>query len=385
MDTNPGEYGIFISDIARGVTDEQLKEEFSKIGEVAEAVVVKNKHSGETKGYGFVKFYSLNDAYAAIESTNPPTFKDSVSGKSQSVKITLADSKNTIYIGHIPKGLTESEIKIELEEISGCTLKSFELDTSNKFYGYAFFKDHDTTIKAIKAIQKSHYTASLTPANNKDKDKPTSVTKVLFVRGIKSQIEGDQLRKQLGVDLIEKIIVPLDQQKNVPIGHAFIYCNSPNDAKTIMQHHHTVDFQGRTITITWGLPKHRGRDIHTPYYGAVGAYGPSAADGYPYFYPPSAYDYYYGPHPFPGGHGPFIDPRRSGYGGSGSEGKFDTHGPKRPVDYYSMIPPPPPRVPPHGKPYGYGHDIYSPPSRDFKPSASSSSKAPPSKYRYNPY
>ncbi|KAN0022674.1 hypothetical protein ACTFIU_004875 [Dictyostelium citrinum] len=76
-----GEYGVFVSDIARGVTDEQLKEEFSKIGDVLEAVVVKNKHSGETKGYGFVKFYHMADAQHAIETPNPPLFKDGITGK----------------------------------------------------------------------------------------------------------------------------------------------------------------------------------------------------------------------------------------------------------------------------------------------------------------
>lgn len=38
------------SDIARGVTDEQLTEAFSIYGKVFEAKVVKNKFTGETKG-----------------------------------------------------------------------------------------------------------------------------------------------------------------------------------------------------------------------------------------------------------------------------------------------------------------------------------------------
>jgi len=82
MSFEENDFGIFISDIARGVTDQMLKEEFQKYGDVVEAVVVKNKHSGETKGYGFVKFASINDVRAAIDSNNPPIFKDSTTGKS---------------------------------------------------------------------------------------------------------------------------------------------------------------------------------------------------------------------------------------------------------------------------------------------------------------
>jgi len=46
----PLEYGIFVSDIARGVTDQQLRDAFSAAGTVTNALVVKNKLTGETKG-----------------------------------------------------------------------------------------------------------------------------------------------------------------------------------------------------------------------------------------------------------------------------------------------------------------------------------------------
>ncbi|GAM17142.1 hypothetical protein SAMD00019534_003170 [Acytostelium subglobosum LB1] len=78
------------------------------------------------------------------------------------VKITLAEKKNSLYIGHLPKDKDGQEIKKELEDISDCTIKSFEFDSSSKHYGWAYFKDHDTAIKAIKLIQKSSYTATLT-------------------------------------------------------------------------------------------------------------------------------------------------------------------------------------------------------------------------------
>lgn len=49
-DEPPLEYGIFVSDIARGVTDQELKDAFSSAGQVTDALVVKNKFTGETKG-----------------------------------------------------------------------------------------------------------------------------------------------------------------------------------------------------------------------------------------------------------------------------------------------------------------------------------------------
>eukprot|EP01132_Coremiostelium_polycephalum_P002562 gene2562-3172_t len=361
------------SDIARGVSDEQLKAEFSKIGEVIEAVVVRNKHTNETKGYGFVKFYNKSDVAAAIESKNPPTFRDSISGKTQVVKITLADTKNTLYIGHIPKGLSEKEIKDELEDISGCPIKGFEFDKKSSLYGYAYFKDHDTTIKAIKAIQKSKkYTASLTPAKKIGGDSKTPATKVLFVRGIKSQDEGDLLKSQLGPEYIEKIIVPLDSIKQVPIGHAFIYCYTTDDAKVIMDHNETIDFMGRKLSIAWGLPKQRKME----------GYLSGASYEYPYFMPgfPSA-DYYYGQF------GPLVDPRRSTYSSNSgpTSSKYESHHKREPYGSPYLLPPSSLH---HGSKPGYGDYFYqSHPSmeRSYKPLPSKQPPTSGSKLRYSPY
>ncbi|KAM9989764.1 hypothetical protein ACTFIY_005811 [Dictyostelium cf. discoideum] len=346
-----GEYGVFVSDIARGVTDEQLKEEFSKIGDVLEAVVVKNKHSGETKGYGFVKFYHMADAQHAIETPNPPLFKDGITGKPQMVKITLADSKNTLYIGHIPKGLTEKEVRAELEEIGMCTLKSFEFDGPSKLYGYAQFKDHETTIKAIKSIQKSKYTASLTPSKRSNDDGKSPTTKVLFVRGIRSQDEGELLRKQLGPELIEKIVVPLDSQKKTPLGHAFIYCNSTSDAKIIMDHNHDFDFMGQKLIISWGLPKQR--KMMDGYFAANTPLAAPPYD-YHYYFPGSVpQDYYYTPQI------PIVDPRRSGYTGQNMTG-----GPGGKFDHKKEMYHPYPMVTPTTNPYAKYDTFGYPPPQD---------------------
>ncbi|KAF2076968.1 hypothetical protein CYY_001744 [Polysphondylium violaceum] len=364
MSFEENDFGVFISDIARGVTDTMLKEEFQKFGDVVEAVVVKNKHSGETKGYGFVKFASINDVRAAIDSNNPPIFKDQATGKSQVVKITLADSKNTLYIGNIPKGLLESEVKEKLEEIGETQMKHFYFEGGeNRTHGYAQFRDHDATIKALKLIQKSStFTASLTPSSQKKNtlDKQPS-TKVLFIRGIKNQEEADQLRRQLGSDLIEKVIVPLDSQKKVPLGHAFIYCNTISDAKEIMSSYSTIDFQGKKLNITWGLPKQRKSDH--PYYGGA----PHLDYAYPYFP-----EYYYSQLPI-------VDPRRSGYGSpSAGASKKDIYShayhlppPPAPGKYDYYYPPPPDRYGSGGNSKGHSHHSKPPPSSG--------------KYRFSPY
>jgi hypothetical protein len=53
---------IYVGNLKYGVTDEQLKDMFGEFGEVASADVIKDKFSGQSKGFGFVDM--PNDAEA---------------------------------------------------------------------------------------------------------------------------------------------------------------------------------------------------------------------------------------------------------------------------------------------------------------------------------
>lgn len=56
--------------MAYSVTDESLKSAFGAFGTVQSAVVVKDKISGRSKGFGFVEMSSEEEANEAIEKTN---------------------------------------------------------------------------------------------------------------------------------------------------------------------------------------------------------------------------------------------------------------------------------------------------------------------------
>lgn len=53
---------VYVGNLSFNTTDNELKELFAPYGEVAEAVVIKDKYSGRSKGFGFVTF---NDDAAA--------------------------------------------------------------------------------------------------------------------------------------------------------------------------------------------------------------------------------------------------------------------------------------------------------------------------------
>lgn len=61
---------LFIGGLAWHTTDESLRSGFEKYGAVEEAIVVKDRDTGRSRGFGFVRFSSEADAEAAAHEMN---------------------------------------------------------------------------------------------------------------------------------------------------------------------------------------------------------------------------------------------------------------------------------------------------------------------------
>ena len=61
---------LFIGSRSWGTTSEALREAFEKAGTVADAVVISDRMSGRSKGFGFVEMSTPEEATAAIEMWN---------------------------------------------------------------------------------------------------------------------------------------------------------------------------------------------------------------------------------------------------------------------------------------------------------------------------
>jgi RNA recognition motif-containing protein len=57
---------IYVGNLSYEVTDEDLRQEFEEFGQVESANVIKDKFSGESRGFGFVEMPSKEEAMAAI-------------------------------------------------------------------------------------------------------------------------------------------------------------------------------------------------------------------------------------------------------------------------------------------------------------------------------
>ncbi len=79
---------IFVGNLSKDVTNEELVSLFSEFGYVKSAKVIRDMFNQESKGFGFVDMPGLSEAQKAIEALNTKEYK----GK----KLTVSEAKSRV-------------------------------------------------------------------------------------------------------------------------------------------------------------------------------------------------------------------------------------------------------------------------------------------------
>ncbi len=61
---------IYVGNLSSDVTDETIRGAFESFGEVTSARVIKDKYSGQSRGFGFVEMPGQSQAQTAIKGLN---------------------------------------------------------------------------------------------------------------------------------------------------------------------------------------------------------------------------------------------------------------------------------------------------------------------------
>jgi len=69
---------IYVGNLSHEVTEEGLQLAFEPFGQVESATIIKDKHSGQSKGFGFVEMASKAEGQSAIDGLNGKELKDRV-------------------------------------------------------------------------------------------------------------------------------------------------------------------------------------------------------------------------------------------------------------------------------------------------------------------
>ncbi len=58
---------LYVGNLSREVTEEELRQEFGAFGQVVTVNIIKDKYSGQPRGFGFIEMATRADGQAAID------------------------------------------------------------------------------------------------------------------------------------------------------------------------------------------------------------------------------------------------------------------------------------------------------------------------------
>ena len=61
---------IYVGNLSRETTEDELRQAFEPFGQVTSANIIKDRYSGESRGFGFVEMATKSEAQAAINGVN---------------------------------------------------------------------------------------------------------------------------------------------------------------------------------------------------------------------------------------------------------------------------------------------------------------------------
>lgn len=67
---------IYVGNLSPEITEQELREAFNAFGQVTSVTIIKDRYSGQSRGFGFVEMPSKAEAQAAISGLNGKALKE---------------------------------------------------------------------------------------------------------------------------------------------------------------------------------------------------------------------------------------------------------------------------------------------------------------------
>ena len=67
---------IYVGNLSRDVTEDELRQEFEPFGQVVSVNIIKDRYSGQSRGFGFVEMATKAEGQAAIEGLKGKLLQD---------------------------------------------------------------------------------------------------------------------------------------------------------------------------------------------------------------------------------------------------------------------------------------------------------------------
>ncbi|KAK9713608.1 hypothetical protein RND81_06G039200 [Saponaria officinalis] len=278
---------VFIGGLPKDVTEEDLTDLCDPIGDIFEARLMKNKDTGENKGYAFVAFKTKDDAQKAIEELKNKEFK----GKT--LRCSLSDSKHRLFIGNIPKDWSEEQFRNMIHEVGpGAEMIDLKQDALNpgRNRGFAFIEYYNNACADYARVKMSAAnfkfegnTPTVTWADPKSApdSAAASQVKALYVKNLPDGATPEQLKELFQRHgEVTKVVLPPAKNGQGKGNFGFIYFGERSSALKAVKETEKYEINGQSLEVMMAKPQTDKKTDPAASFNAAGSFLPQAAYGF---------------------------------------------------------------------------------------------------------
>jgi len=253
-------YNIFVGDLLPQVGENDLRNAFTSCGPIHSVLVMRDKTTGMTKGYGFVHFKVKEAQQKALR---PPFNTQAILGRP--CRVNPSDDKNTLFVGNLAPEMNEQQVRVEIESLVGPVMH-IELKTgppptfTSRGFAFVTFNDRDTADNAKRILQQKVIRGK--PLNVKWADpcrevdaETMSKVKTLYVSNINLCVRPEQLQgyySQFGT--VKNCVIVKNNQTGQSKGFAFVEFQDRADCEQAMKYTKNHEFCGQPLNVVLAKP-----------------------------------------------------------------------------------------------------------------------------------
>ncbi|KAK9758118.1 hypothetical protein RND81_01G208400 [Saponaria officinalis] len=278
---------VFIGGLPKDVTEDDLTDLCEPIGDVFEVRLMKNKDTGELKGYAFVAFKRKEDAQKAIENLTNKKFK----GKT--LRCSFSDAKHRLFIGNIPKSWTEEQFKNMINEVGpGAEMIDLKQDALNpgRNRGFAFIEYYNNACADYSRLKMSNgsfklegNTPTVTWADPKTAPDTAAASQVkaLYVKNIPESATPVQLKELFQRHgEVTKVVLPPAKGGQGKGNFGFIHFGDRSSALMAANESEKYEIDGQLLDVTMARPMTEKKVDAPASFNAALSYIPQPAYGF---------------------------------------------------------------------------------------------------------
>ncbi|XP_057837410.1 polyadenylate-binding protein RBP47 isoform X1 [Cryptomeria japonica] len=274
---------LWVGDLLFWMDENYLHSCFAHTGEVISAKVIRNKHTGQSEGYGFMEFVSRASAEKVLHSYNgtvmPNTeqaFRLNWASFSMGERRTDGGPDHSIFVGDLASDVTDLQLQETFQSrypsVKGAKVVIDSVTGRSKGYGFVRFGDENERARAMSEMNGQYCStrpmriSAATPRKSAGfqqpypsragsnghqsqgfQSDPDINNTTIFVGGLDPNATDDDLRQIFG-QFGELVSVKIPVGK----GCGFVQFGSRASAEEALQRLHGTIIGQQTIRLSWG-------------------------------------------------------------------------------------------------------------------------------------